>query len=146
MRLRGIRGAIDVPRNAREAILERTQELLRAALAANDVRPDDIAAAFFTMTPDLDADFPAHAARRLGWSHVPLMCATEIAVPGAMKRVVRVLLLVNSDAPPATIRHQYLGATPCLRPDLAKPRARGIPRKSSRPSSASTKTFEGGKR
>lgn len=146
MPLRGIRGAVDVPRNTREAILERTQELLRAAVAANGVRPDDIAAAFFTMTPDLDADFPAHAARRLGWTQVPLMCATEIAVPGAMKRVVRVLLLVNSNAPPSRIRHPYLGATPCLRPDLAKPRARRTPRKSSRRNSASTRTFEGGRR
>jgi chorismate mutase len=119
MPLRGIRGAADVSANTRQQIFARTQELLRAIVRANRIRPDDVAAAFFTLTPDLDADFPAYAARDLGWAHVPMMCASELAVPGGMKRVVRVMLLVNTSVPPRRVRHQYLGKTASLRPDLA---------------------------
>ena len=86
---------------------------------ANRANADDVAAAIFSMTPDLDAEFPAIAARRMGWTDVPLMCATELDVPGGMKKVVRILLLVNSNVPSRKIRHQYLGKTPALRPDLA---------------------------
>ena len=120
MPVRGIRGAIDVARNEREEILSRTGELLRAMVRANRVKADDVAAAIFSLTPDLDAEFPAIAARRLGWGDVPLMCAAELGVPHGMKKVVRVLLLVNTRAPAARIRHQYLGKTPALRPDLAR--------------------------
>jgi chorismate mutase len=126
MPLRGIRGAVNVASNTRREIFSKTQDLLRAMVRANGVRPDDVAAAFFTMTPDLDADFPAYAARDMGWKHVPMMCAGELAVPGGMKRVIRVMLLVNSSRPPRRIRHQYLGETPCLRPDLAKPGGRSL--------------------
>ncbi|MBI2898821.1 MAG: chorismate mutase [Planctomycetes bacterium] len=146
MAVRGIRGAVDVGANSAEEIRDRTQDLLRAMVGANGVGADDVAAAFFTMTPDLDADFPAHAARRMGWDRVPLMCATEIAVPGAMGRVIRVLLLVNTRAPASRIRHQYLGGTSCLRPDLAtRPDGTRAP-KSSRPNSRSTRTSAGGTR
>lgn len=143
MAVRGIRGAIDARANTAEEIRARTQELLEAIVSANAVRTDDIAAAFFTLTPDLDADFPAHAARKMGWSHVPMICANEVAVPGAMERVIRVLLLVNSDAPAERIRHQYLGDTQCLRPDLAKSAGRTSASKSSRRNSRSTKTSAG---
>src|SRR5262245_52640134 len=119
MRVRGIRGAVRVASNERTEIFARTQELLRAMVDANAVRSEDVAAAFFTLTPDLTADFPAHAARDMGWSHVPLMCASEVAVPGALDRVVRILLLVNTNLAPRDVRHQYLGDTQCLRPDLA---------------------------
>ncbi len=118
MPIRGIRGAIDVARNTRHEIFHRTQELLRAMIRANRIRKEDVAAAFFTMTPDLDADFPAYAARDIGWKHVPMMCASELPVPGAMKRVVRAMLLVNTYQTPEEIRHQYLGITAALRPDL----------------------------
>jgi chorismate mutase len=87
---------------------------------ANGVKADDVAAAIFSLTPDLNAEFPAIAARRMGWSDVPLMCATELDIPKSMKKVVRILLLVNSSVPPGRIRHQYLGKTPTLRPDLAR--------------------------
>jgi chorismate mutase len=118
--VRGIRGAIDVARNETEEILTRTGELLSAMVKANRVKADDVAAAIFSLTPDLDAEFPAIAARRMGWTDVPLMCACELNVPGAMKSVVRILLLVNTGASSKEIRHQYLGKTSALRPDLAE--------------------------
>lgn len=121
--VRGVRGAIDVARNERGEILSRTRVLLEALIRENDVRAEDVAAAFFSLTPDLDAEFPAIAARELGWTDVPLMCCQELAVPGGMEKVVRILLLVNTDRPASAVRHQYLGNTPRLRPDLAgKPR------------------------
>ncbi len=124
MPIRGIRGAIDVARNTRHEIFHRTQELLRAMIRANRIRKENVAAAFYTLTPDLDADFPAYAARDIGWTHVPMMCASELPVPGAMKRVVRVMLLVDTYQTPEEIRHQYLGNTALLRPDLARPERR----------------------
>ncbi len=149
MAVRGIRGAVNVRANTAEEICAKTQELLRALVGANRVKADDIAAALFTMTPDLDADFPAHAARRMGWTNVPMICSAEIGVPASLERVIRVLLLVNSDVPASRTRHQYLGDTSCLRPDLAKsaPRdGRTSRSRSSRRSSASTKTSGGDKR
>jgi chorismate mutase len=119
MSVRGIRGAVNIASNTKEEILTKSKELLEAILAANRVKPADIAAAIFTLSPDLNADFPAYAARQLGWTDVPLMCARELDVPGAMEKVIRVLLLVNSKTPPSKIKHQYLGDTPRLRPDLA---------------------------
>jgi chorismate mutase len=118
MAVRGIRGAIDVAKNSREEILSKTGTLLRAMVRENGVKADDVASAIFSLTPDLDAEFPAIAARRMGWADVPLMCCAELGIRGAMKRVVRVLLLVNTSKPPSKIRHQYLGKTPRLRPDL----------------------------
>ena len=119
MPVRGIRGAVNIASNTKEEILTKSKDLLEAILAANRVKPADIAAAIFTLSPDLNADFPAYAARQLGWADVPLMCARELDVPGAMEKVIRVLLLVNSKTPPSKIKHQYLGDTPRLRPDLA---------------------------
>ena len=124
MAVRGIRGAIDVARNGKEEILARTRELLEALIRENRVKPKDVATAVFSLTPDLDAEFPAIAARRLGWTDVPLMCCQELDIPGGMKRVVRILLLVNTSLPASRIRHQYLGNTPRLRPDLAARGAR----------------------
>jgi len=121
MTLRGIRGAIRVRRNTRQDIRAATRRLLLALLRANRIGTDDVASCFFTLTRDLDADFPANAARSLsGWAHVPLLCASEIAVPGALDRVLRVLLLAHTPVLPDRIRHQYLGETSCLRPDLAR--------------------------
>lgn len=122
MSVRGIRGAITATRNARAEVVTRTRELLEAMMSANRTKPRDIAAAFFTVTRDLDAEFPASAAREIGgaWLDVPMMCALEIGVPDSLARVIRVMLIVNSSTPPGKIRHQFLGGTECLRPDLAK--------------------------
>jgi len=125
MAVRGIRGAVNIASNTKEEILTKSRELLEAILSANKVKPADIAAAIFTLSPDLNADFPAYAARQLGWTDVPLMCARELDVPGAMEKVIRVLLLVNSRIPAAKIKHQYLGDTPRLRPDLARKGPKG---------------------
>ena len=121
MSVRGIRGATVAAENTPEAILSATRELLTAIVAANPgLAPEDIASAIFTVTPDLDAAFPAQAARQLGWKHVPLMCAREIPVPGSLPRCIRVLLHWNTDRPQAAIRPVYLRAAASLRPDLAK--------------------------
>jgi chorismate mutase len=125
MPVRGIRGAVDVASNTKEEILSKTKDLLEALVRENRVKAADVAAAIFSLTPDLNAEFPAIAARQMGWDDVPLMCAAELAVPGAMERVIRILLLVNTKTPAAKIRHQYLGNTPRLRPDLARKGPKG---------------------
>ena len=125
MSVRGIRGAVNIASNTKEEILSKSRELLEAIVKANKVKSADIAAAIFTLSPDLNADFPAYAARQMGWTDVPLMCARELDVPGAMARVIRVLLLVNSKIPASKIKHQYLGDTPQLRPDLAQKGPKG---------------------
>jgi chorismate mutase len=125
MSVRGIRGAVNIATNTKEEILTKSRELLEAIVQANKIEPEDIACAIFTLTPDLNADFPAYAARQLGWRDVPLMCARELDVPSGMEKVIRVLLLVNSTTPPSKIKHQYLGDTPKLRPDLAQKGPKG---------------------
>ena len=121
MSVRGIRGATVAAENTPEAILAATRELLAAIVEANPgLAPEDIASAIFTVTADLDAAFPAQAARQLGWQHVPLMCAREIPVPGSLPRCIRVLLHWNTDRPQAAIRPVYLRAAASLRPDLAQ--------------------------
>jgi chorismate mutase len=116
--VRAIRGAIDVDRNTAAAIGDAAQRLLSAMCAANGVAITSIISAFFTMTTDLDAAFPAAAARAMGWTDVPLLDAQEIEVPGAMPRVIRVLLHVESDLGRHQIEHVYLGGAVSLRPDL----------------------------
>jgi chorismate mutase len=119
MRFRGIRGAVTVDENTERAIMDATSELLRRMVDANGVEVDDIAGVLFTGTPDLTACFPAEAGRRLpGWSQVPLMCAQEIPVPGALTKCVRVLMFVNTTRTPAEVRHVYLRGAEQLRPDL----------------------------
>ena len=120
MRFRGIRGAVTVEGNTEAAILDATHELLTRMSRDNEVRADDIAGVVFTVSPDLNSAFPAEAARRLaGWTHVPLLCAQEIAVPGAMPMCVRVLMLVNTTKTADEVRHIYLRDAERLRPDLA---------------------------
>lgn len=117
--LQGVRGANKVSANQRAAILSATEELLSALLEANPtMRSADLASVILTLTPDLDAAFPAEAARRLGWDQVALLCMQELPVPGAMASVVRVLLHWNTSNPQAAVRHVYLGETAALRPDL----------------------------
>ncbi len=119
MPLRGIRGATVAKKDQAEIILQATQELLQAILTANPtLKTADLASAFFTVTDDLVAAYPARAARELGWVEVPLMCTREIPVPGSLSRCIRVLLHWNTDLPQHAIRHVYLGAAAELRPDL----------------------------
>jgi chorismate mutase len=119
MRLRGIRGATTVDANTREAILEATGELLAALIEANAIDRDDVASAFFTTTPDLDAEFPALAAReRFGWTHIALMCGHEMQVPGSLPMCVRILLHVNTDKRPDELKFVYLRGARALRLDV----------------------------
>ena len=104
--------------NEAGAIVDATAELLGAMIARNEVAPDDLISLVFTSTPDLDEEFPAAAARRLGMAHVPLLCATEIAVPGALPRCVRVLAHLYTDRDYASLVHVYLGDARRLRADL----------------------------
>ncbi len=121
MRFRGIRGAVTVDANTEPAILDATAELLQQMVRSNEVDVDDIAGILFTVTPDLTAAFPAEAARRLGgWTQVPLMCAQEIPVPGALPRCVRVLMLINTTKTLDEVRHVYLRGAEQLRPDLTR--------------------------
>lgn len=121
MHIRGIRGATTAEDNTEDAILNATQELLHEMVAANRVETDEIAAIIFTCSPDLDAVFPAEAARRMRWTAVPLLSATEIAVPGALARCIRVLMLWNTPGTQAEIVHMYLRGASGLRPDLKPP-------------------------
>lgn len=120
MTVRAIRGAIQVARNEREDVLEGASELVREVLQHNHIQPDDLISILFTATPDLTADFPAYAARQLGLTDVPLMCACEIAVPGAMPRVLRLLAHVETELARSDIRHVYLRGAAKLRSDLAR--------------------------
>lgn len=117
--VRGIRGAITVQENSAEQILAATETLLREIMRANDLAKGDIASIIFTVTDDLNAAFPAKAARQIGLLQPALMCAREIPVPGALPRCIRVLLLVNTPRTQEEIKHVYLGEAACLRPDLA---------------------------
>ncbi len=116
---RGIRGAITASANDSRAIVAATDALLRAMIDANGVAAEDIAAVFFTTTPDLNAEFPAAAARALGWHKVPLLCSHEMNVPGRLPACIRVLMLVNTDKPQDAVRHVYLEGAERLRPDLS---------------------------
>jgi chorismate mutase len=117
MRLRALRGAITVAANEPEAILEATDELVREVLERNSLQPEDLVSCIFTCTADLDAEFPAVAARELGLSAVPLLCAREIDVPGALPRVIRLMLHCYAEEA-AEPRHVYLREATALRRDL----------------------------
>lgn len=124
-RLRALRGAITVQRNDAGEILEATSELLKALMERNSLSPDDVVSCIFTVTNDLDAEFPAVAARKLGFQHVPLLCAREIPVPGALPMVIRVLIhYYPSEGTPAhptpapTPTHLYMRGASALRSDL----------------------------
>ncbi|MCB5909891.1 chorismate mutase [Streptomyces pinistramenti] len=120
MSVRAVRGAVQLDRDDSGHMHERVTELLTAVLERNSLLPDDLISVWFTATPDLHSDFPAAAARRLGITDVPLICAQEMDVPGAMERVVRVLAHVETGLPKARISHVYLGATAALRKDIAQ--------------------------
>jgi chorismate mutase len=119
MATRGIRGATTVERNDRDEILAATTELLNVIVRLNGLRSEDIAYVWFTVTPDLDAEFPAFAARELGWTEVPLMCGREIPVPGALARCIRALISWNTAKGQREVRHVFLHGAKELRPAWA---------------------------
>jgi chorismate mutase len=122
VRVRGIRGATTVDRNSREAILDATCELLQLLIDANGIHQDDVASAIFTTTPDLNAEFPAVAARQFfGWTHVALSCGHEMTVPGSLPMCLRILLHVNTDRRQDEVTHVYARGARVLRPDLQRP-------------------------
>lgn len=120
MTVRAIRGATQLDRDDRDHLFERTTELVHEVMAANDLGVDELISVFFTCTPDLRSDFPAAAAREMGLGAVPLMCAVEIDVRGALPRVVRLMAHANLERPRDEVRHVYLHGATVLRRDLAQ--------------------------
>ena len=120
--LRGLRGATTAPANEREAVLKATRELLVALSKANAIKPADIAAVIFSSTPDLNAAFPAAAARELGWNDVPLFGTQEIDCPTGVPLCIRVLILLNTDKPQHELQPVYLAEAVKLRPDIVSVR------------------------
>ena len=112
---RGIRGATTAAENTPQAIIEATGELLSELVKANGIEEDQVAAVFFTTTPDLNGEFPAVAARQMGWVHTALMCGHEMAVPGALSKCVRVLILINTEKRAEDLANVYLKETQSLR-------------------------------
>ncbi|MCI0417541.1 chorismate mutase [bacterium] len=122
--LRGIRGAIQAERNTAEDILHAATILMERLIEVNSVQIKNVAAVFFTVTPDLNATFPAEVRKHLGWTSVPFLCSQEIPVPDSMRNILRVLVLFETSLEQDQIRHQYLGAASALRPDLQSDSAR----------------------
>ena len=115
-KVRGLRGATTADTNTKEAIVDVTRELLQRLVEVNQVDIDDIASVTFSTTKDLDAEFPAVAARvHLGWTDVAMMCSHEMDVPGGQERCVRVMILINTDKSPQELEHIYLGGAAHLR-------------------------------
>ena len=120
MPCRGVRGATTVENNRPESILKATRELLALMIRQNDIQPEDVCSAVFSTTSDLDAEFPALAARQLGWFDVALMCVHELDVPGSLRRCIRILLHWNTEKTAEQIVHIYIKDAAHLRPDRSK--------------------------
>ncbi|MFJ1600845.1 chorismate mutase [Streptomyces sp. NPDC088261] len=120
MAVRAVRGAVQLERDEPGHMDDQVRQLLTAMLERNAIARDDLISIWFTATPDLHSDFPAAAARGLGIVDVPLLCAQEMDVAGAMPRVVRILAHIESDLPRSRIAHVYLGAAAALRKDIAQ--------------------------
>jgi chorismate mutase len=120
MLCRGVRGATTADGNTREAILTATRQLLALMIRVNGIEPEDVGSAIFSLTRDLDAEFPALAARQLGWLDVPLLCTYEVDVPGSLRQCVRILVHWNTNKPQNEIHHVYIKDAVKLRPDLSK--------------------------
>lgn len=120
MRIRGVRGAIQLDSDSSDEMVEAVAELLTQMLTANHLEMEDLVSIIFTATPDLTSEFPAVAARKIGLGSVPLLCSVEIDVAGALPRVVRILLHAHSDRSLAEIKHIYLRGATVLRKDLAQ--------------------------
>ena len=122
MPVRGIRGATTANANTAHAIIEATEELLKELVLLNDLDSNEIASAFFTTTPDLNAEFPAHAARRLGWLNVPMLCGHDMQVlqpnPRGVPMCVRVLLMYNTPRPQSAMRFAYMRGAEAIKADL----------------------------
>lgn len=118
MAVRGIRGATTADSNTKQEITEKTKEMLETVVRLNDIRVEDVVSAIFSVTEDLNAEFPAVAARKLGWVYTPLFCTLEIPVPGSLNSCIRVLIHVNSDRRQDEMKHVYLHEAKKLRPDL----------------------------
>lgn len=117
---RGVRGATTVEANDRDQILTATRQLLALVMRRNELVPEDIASVTFTVTKDLDAEFPALAARQIGWLDVPLLCSYEVSVSGSLPLCIRVLIHWNTDRRQDEIQHVYIKGAKALRPDLSK--------------------------
>ncbi|BDH04548.1 chorismate mutase [Streptomyces seoulensis] len=120
MAVRAVRGAVQLERDESGHMEEQVAALLTAVLERNDLTADDLISIWFTATPDLHSDFPAAAARKLGIVDVPLICAQELDIAGAMPRVVRLLAHIESDRPRSAVNHVYLGSAAALRKDIAQ--------------------------
>jgi chorismate mutase len=120
MLCRGVRGATTADSNSRDDILTATRQLLALMIRINGIEPQHVASAVFSLTRDLDAEFPALAARQLGWIDVPLLCTYEVDVPGSLRRCIRVLIHWNTDKAQHEIRHIYVKDAERLRPDISK--------------------------
>jgi chorismate mutase len=118
--VRAIRGAVQVDANERAAVLEGTSELVTEVMSRNQLTPDDVISVVFTATQDLTAEFPALAARKLGFQDVPLLCTTEMDVPGSMPLVVRLLMHVETEQQRSAVQHVYLRGAMALRLDIAQ--------------------------
>ena len=118
MACRGVRGATTTDSNSPEDILAATRQLLALMIRQNEIEPEDVASAIFTVTKDIDGEFPALAARQLGWMNVALMCCYEISVPGSLQSCIRILLHWNTTKKNDEIQHVYLKDAASLRPDL----------------------------
>ena len=120
MSVRAVRGATQVESNTADAITLATQELLLEIMSSNSLSPDDVISVLFTSSPDLNATFPAAAARAVGFENTPLICSVEIDVPGALPRTIRVMAHVESELSKSDIAHIYLHGAKALRRDIAQ--------------------------
>lgn len=118
MECRAVRGATTVKANTPQAIEEATTEVLQQIIRSNKIRIKDIVSVFFSVSVDLNAQFPAAAARKMGWTYVPMLCSYEVDVPGSLRQCVRVMLTYNTRTPQHKIKHQYLRDAVALRSDL----------------------------
>jgi chorismate mutase len=116
--LRGVRGAIQVSKNDSDTLIDASENLMRSIIQSNEVEKEKVAAVFFTVTPDLNAAFPAAVRSRIGWELVPFLCGQEIPVEAAPTGILRVLVLFETEKSQEEICHQYLGGAASLRPDL----------------------------
>ena len=120
MPCRGVRGATTVEQNTREEILTATRQLFALMVRQNDIVKEDVGSVTFTTTPDLEAEYPALAARQLGWLEVPFLCGNEMPVPGGLPRCIRVMILWNTEKSQDDIQHVYIKEAVNLRPDITK--------------------------
>lgn len=123
MPVRAVRGATQLVSDTREEMLDRVAEMVTEVMASNQLEVDDFISVIFTATSDLVAEFPAYAARRLGFGEIPLLCARELEIAGSMPRVVRMMAHVETDLPRAEITHVYLHGAATLRSDLTRVRS-----------------------